>query len=244
MPQEIYSLSNKTFLRSIPAPPPFPDEWQSATVKRHHPPDAPERPLSAASSDLQSNTDPSPDMIVPTNQQFRELTSSFYRQGLTTVPQVNSRPSTASHSQNGPDEDGDIQMSIQPSIYATIQPRERSRQESHIDSARSSISSSIRGYSPAPPMINSYPQKTSITTTSQQSQQKPAVEKPTNHTPSIALSPRRSPDKYSSHGVGTIFFGGESAIKQRTPSATSLQSSVSDDHNEQKLMNQVSNFRI
>ena len=39
------------FFRTTPVAPPFPDQLQTATENHHYPPEAPERPISASSSD-------------------------------------------------------------------------------------------------------------------------------------------------------------------------------------------------
>ncbi|CAF2556522.1 unnamed protein product [Rotaria sp. Silwood2] len=237
---------------TVPVAPPFPDQWQKATENLHYPPQAIERPISAATtSDRSSTVDNLRDIIASINQHSHDGTPPSFPQGQILSPQSHSRPSTASRSQNDfddDDDDGDNQIpiqppvyaSIQPSVYASIQPRPPSRHSSRADSVLSNATSSTIRQSPAPPIINTYQQRLSVASTPQQKQQQQQqADKMSDRSSSITSPLGRSPERFPLQTIQTFDFAGDEALKPRSPSVTSIRSLASEDINEQIPINQA-----
>jgi hypothetical protein len=74
----LFFLSKINFFRTTPVAPPFPDQWQMATENHHHPPQAPERPISATSSDRHSNVDNLHDIVASINQKSLEKILRYF----------------------------------------------------------------------------------------------------------------------------------------------------------------------
>lgn len=217
------------FLRTTPVAPPFPDQWQTATEHHHYPPESPERPISAASSDRQSSVDNLRNIVASIYQNIPEKPFS---QGAVLDSQIHSRPSTASRSQNdSDDEDIHPRTPAQPSIYATIQPQQKqhSRQGSYADSVQSISSSSTSRQSPVASLPPNYQQK--YTPTSAQPQQQQKDEKITYRAPSTTSS-RRSSDRFPPPPPPNLETLDLTTTKARPTSSISTRSSVYADVNE------------
>ncbi|CAF1219898.1 unnamed protein product [Rotaria sordida] len=231
---------------TVPVAPPFPNQWHKATENLHYPPEAPERPISVTGSDRSSqHVDHLRDIIASINQQSHQQTPTSFPQGQILLPQSHSRPSTASRSHTDfDDEDDDYnnnQIPIQPPAYASVQPRQNSRADS-IQSSTSS-SSTIR-QSPAPPIINTYQQRSTIASTPQQKQeqqqqrQRQQSDKMSSHSSSITSPSSRSSERSPLQIIQTIDFAGDDIIKPQSPSVASIRSLASDDANDQIPPNQ------
>ena len=235
--------------RSTPAAPPFPNQWQTATVHQQPPQQQPlevtRRPSSAASSGQHSSVDNLRDVIASIQQHSAGKTPSSFPQAPAINSHVSSRPSTASHSIRDPREDDDEddddnagrRTPIQQTTYAIISPRQHSRQGSNTDSVQSGVSSSISRHSPMPLTSNPYAQRTSVASIPQQQQE----DRNSYRAPSASSSTRRSSERFPPppQHMETIDFSGETGIKARSISSMSTRSSVYGDAPEAPYVNQV-----
>ncbi|CAF1322790.1 unnamed protein product [Adineta steineri] len=208
---------------TTPVAPPFPDQWQTATENHHHPPKAPERPISATSSDRHSNVDNLHDIIASIHhQKSNEKTSPSFPPGPILDSRLNSRPSTASHSQIDPDEDDDHRRppTQQQSIYTTILPRQHSPQGSTAGSIRSADSISTSRHSPAPSLTNNQQKRSNAI------QQDDKM----SHRTFSAESSRRSSDRFPPPppNIDPLDFdGNDGTVKPKSTSSMSHRSSTS-----------------
>lgn len=233
--------------RSTPAAPPFPNQWQTATVhqQQQQPLEVPQRPSSAASSGQHSNVDNLRDVIASIQQHSVGKTSPSFPQAPVINSRVPSRPSTASHSIRDAREDDDEEddddagrrTPIQQTTYAIISPRQHSRQGSNTDSVQSGVSSSISRHSPMPLTSNPYAQRTSVSSIPQQQQE----DRNSYRAPSASSSTRRSSERFPPppQHIETIDFSGETGIKAQSISSMSTRSSVYGDAHEAPYVNQV-----
>ena len=233
-----FFIKNNLFFR-IPAAPPLPDQWQTATEQHHHPPQAPERPISASSSEQHSTTDNLRDIIASIEQRSHEKPLSLFPPGQIQDSQSHSRPSTASRSQYDPDEDDEDEAltPMKQPAYATVQPRQRSRQSSIADSIESGSSTSPSRHSPVSPLQNNYQQKSSVTPIHQQQQQDDKIA----NRPSSVASSKRSSERFPPppQNFETLDFGGYRLAKPLSTSSKSTRSSAYVDAPEPMTTNEV-----
>ncbi|CAF3657105.1 unnamed protein product [Rotaria sordida] len=226
---------------TTPAAPPFPEQLQTATVNQHYPPDLPERPLSATSSDHNSAIDNLRDIFIAIHhQQSSEKISSFQQIPIVDVP-TNSRLSTPSHLHNEDDEDINInQTSLHQNLNTmTLQPQ-HTRQASNTDSVHSVTSDSTSRRSIISPIINpnnnnnNQQQRFNEAFTYQQD------DKISHRTVSMSSLSRNSLDPFPPPPQNleipdTI---NNDIGKQRSTSAMSYRSSINDDRNEHMMTSQ------
>jgi hypothetical protein len=217
--------------------PPFLEQLQTAIENHHHPPEAPERPISASSSDRNSNTDNLRGMVASIRQHSPEKTSSF-RQVPIIDSQLNSRSSTTSHSHNDPNEDVNLNQVL--NIIIPQQQHQYSRQASNTDSVRSSTSDSTSKRSPIQSVINNNQQRLNMTPIHQEQDEKILY-----RTSSVTSSSRHSSDRFPPPPLQNLETSDSTIngiVKRRSTSSVSNRSSVNFDGHEQIHTDEVSYF--
>ena len=226
----------KNFSRTTPAAPPCPEQLQSAIENHHHPPELPERSISVAPSDHNSNIDNLRDIFVAIRQHSPEGSSPSQR--ISNIhQQLNSLVSTPLRLHN---ENNDTDLQINRTLDSVNIRQQRTCQTSNTDSVRSDVSNSTSRPSPISPIINNSEQKFNDTSTNQQQD-----DKMSHHTVSVTSSLRHSVERFppppslsTIQNLEIVDSTNNDIVKQSSPSGMSYQSST----HEQRITPKVSYF--